>query len=644
MGVCANCEPVLGPASVRREADQVRLRLRARLEADPTLEIRCAEHLGWLRDFAFAAARGRERNPKDLARRLEPLPLEIRETLALRGAEQGCAGAILKHLSLFGLGEQAACEAALLCAAVDPAQALACLEDAPFRETGQRLVVALAALGRQPRFDFEAFKGLETQYLAAEGDAQIQHRYEQACNQRSLQARRHLLAQVPDSLLRRPDCRFALLRASLSADPCGTLDYLGERGQGEPCEGLSPEQRLDLLHLVASEGCGFASGHLGLFGVPEGPAWERQLQAVFQEDLIAGSTILGVCALEGAHRYPFGLERIELVLPRRITSVEALRHLKRGEHPEAPARTFSALEVGEAAALMQEREMTRFLEVLKSDLARGWRRRMGPLKQEIVFGDLGLRIRDILFLLAHALFEEEARFERIHRFVQRNHPLRAGQRAHMVLLANRFFFMEVLGLQPGPLFARGRGGKSAIEGAGDFQIRTFLHLGMSIHLRVGSYLFCNTFIAWSSLLDAFDGDLDAVFQDLSGLLEGVDNLLTLIAPLSGSLEAWVDPLLDALQEEAPEMPDPDRMDSRGAFLNLESRRDLQRHRETLNRYCVQALAWRAGREGVSPGAVLQGLRLPRVRADRLRVVLDASRAEAAAQSKVGSPSRARIPR
>jgi hypothetical protein len=82
------------------------------------------------------------------------------------------------------------------------------------------------------------------------------------------------------------------------------------------------------------------------------------------------------------------------------------------------------------------------------------------------------------------------------------------------------------------------------------------------------------------------------------------------------------PLLDAMVEDAPGLPDPDRDGAPGTPLRLTTRGAMERCRERLNGYCVQALRRCARAGGVSPINVLQGLRLPRARIDRLRSLLD----------------------
>jgi hypothetical protein len=214
--------------------------------------------------------------------------------------------------------------------------------------------VALTALEKGPVLDFAEYKTIETLYTGVDpGGArsafEIQRRYEQARAHRVQQARRHLFALVPEALKVQPSLRFAVLSASLGRDPFGTLDHFRENGVADPFAGLSTDQRLDLLDQVAALGLGLASTHLDLFAIPGEAPWIKRLQGVFRKDMTAGSTILGVYAMEGMHHYPFGLDRIEPALPRRITNADALAHLRRGEPEGVEPREFSTIEVGEAA-------------------------------------------------------------------------------------------------------------------------------------------------------------------------------------------------------------------------------------------------------------------------------------------------------
>jgi hypothetical protein len=612
--------------------DGAKAEARQSLAADPARAGAYAELASLLRELSLADTRRPDPSPKAFARAARDAAPEVRRALALLGSGDGLARGLMKHLALLDLAPGDRMLGALACAQADPEPALAHLE-AAVPDSGQALLVALVALGQQPVLDFAEFKSLETLYLGAAPDdpeaRDLQRRYDQARSRRAQHARKHLLGLVPGSLVAQPDLGADLLYASLERDPFGTLDHLRESGGAGFCAGLSTHHRLTLLERAAEYGLGLASNHLDLFAIPPDPAWVPRLQNILRRDLTAGATILGVHALEGAHHYPFGLGRIEPVLPRRITSAQALARLKQAEPEDAPARNFSSAELGEASERLQEQEVRRFLEGLKSDLGRERRAAMGVRKRTILFGDPDLRIRDILFLLAQAAFEPEEGFEHLYRQVQKSHPMRAGDEERMLVLANRYYYLDRLGLNPGLLYTRiprpQGGARTFIEEAGDFPVRALLNAGMSIHLRVGDALFRSMPVAWSMLAGQFQGRIDAVLQELTGLFEGLDTLLTITAAWSSDLEGWLGPLIAALLEDDPELPgetlfSPDRQPFR-----LATRAILERCRERLNGYCVQALRRGARIKGGSPINVIQGLRLPRSRVDRLRALLDQER-------------------
>jgi hypothetical protein len=347
--------------------------------------------------------------------------------------------------------------------------------------------------------------------------------------------------------------------------------------------------------------------------------------------MTAGSTILGVYAMEGMHHYPFGLDRIEPALTRRITNADALAHLRRGEPEGVEPREFSTIEVGEAADRLQQLEVQRFLGVLKSDIAYYWEASVQERKLDILFADPELKIRDILFLLGQALFEPEESFETIFRLVQRNHPLRASNIPHILVLANRYYYLDVLGLNPGLLFTRSAhasgGAWTPIEEAGAFGVRTLLHVGTAIHLQVGDELFRAAPVAWRILLGQYDGKVDAVIQDLTFLLDGFDSLLAIMGSMRPDLRGWVGPLVDALAEDAADLPPTDASGPPKGVLRLTTRATLDRCRERLNQFCLMAL-WRCAEAAqVSPINVLQNLRLPRTKTDKLRALLEQGRQE-----------------
>ena len=613
--------------------DEARVQARRRLAADPAQAGHYGELVGRLRELCIFDPRQGEPSAKAFAKAARAAAAETRSALALLGPGDGLARGIMKHMALLDLGPEERYLAALACAQADAEQTLTHLEAAGLPDPERVLDVALLALGQQPVLDFAEFKTLETLYQSVEPGApdarEVQRRYEQARGRRAQHAHRHLLALVPEPLRADPAMRQALLGASLARDPFGTLDHLRQAAGGEPFAGLSPQQRLGLLERVADFGLGLASTHLDLFAIPPGPVWHPRLQRILRQDLTAGSTILGVHALEGIQHYPFGLGHLEPVLPRRITSAEALAYLRKGEEESAKPRAFTSAEMGAASDRLQQLEVQRFLEGLKSDIGREWKACVGDRKLGILFADPGLKIRNILFLLGQALFEPEEGFETIYRSVQKSHPMSAGDLPRILLLANRYYFLDQLGLNPGLLFNRGPrpagGARTFIEEAGDYPVRAFLHTGMSIHLRVGGALFRSAPIAWSILAGQYEGRIDTVLQELTFLFDGFDTLFTIAAADSTDLEGWLGPLIAALQEDAAELPEETLFTPSQPPLRLTTRAAIDRCRERLNHYCLQALQRSARAAGVSPVNIIQGLHLPRARIDKLRTMLDQER-------------------
>jgi hypothetical protein len=148
---------------------------------------------------------------------------------------------------------------------------------------------------------------------------------------------------------------------------------------------------------------------------------------------------------------------------------------------------------------------------------------------------------------------------------------------------------------------------------------------MSIHLRVGDTFFRATPIAWNILLGQFDGRIDAVLQELAALFDGFDTLLTIAGASRPDLRGWVGPLLGAMASDSDELPDLALEGPPAAPLRLTTRTAMERCRERLNAYCLQALRRCAQAAGVSPLNIIQTLRLPRAKTDRLRTLLDQSK-------------------
>jgi len=609
--------------------------IRERLK-DPDLANAYAELQGKLRALCLFDPRQGEPNPKAFAKAARAASDEARRALALQGATDGVAKGVMRHLPLLELPGEDRLHAAILCAAADPEATLANLAQAGLETEAHPCWVAIAALRQQPVFDFEAYKTLETHHLSNDtGNTDLHRRYEQARSHLSQHARKHLLTLVPKPLFQQPEARFAMFHTCLARDPFGTLEHWRQAEITDPCTDLDIEQRFVLLERVAAFGLGLASTHLDLFNIPQDEAWTDRLRAVFRADLTAGFSLFGVYALEGIQNYPFGLGRIEPVLPRRITNSEAAESLKRGLAPGEKVRVYTPAEISDTAAQLQEREVRRFLEVMKSDMARQWKACMQDRKLDLLFADPELKIRNVLFLIAHALFESEDTFERIFRTVQKGHPLFASDTARILLLANRYYFLELLGLNPGLLFNRAPRGTSGagttlMEEASDYPVRSLLNVGMSIHLRIGDTLFRSTPIAWNIMLAQYEGRIDLALQDIAFLFEGFDTLLTIVSGLDlPDLRAWTNRLTDALVDDDAEMPlaagsaDPPR-----SPLRLTTRGAIERYRESLNRYCVQALRRSAEAAGVSPTNIIQGLRLPRNKTDKLRALLEQRRGAA----------------
>jgi hypothetical protein len=204
----------------------------------------------------------------------------------------------------------------------------------------------------------------------------------------------------------------------------------------------------------------------------------------------------------------------------------------------------------------------------------------------------------------------------------------ASNTPRILLLANRFYFMNVLGLNPGLLFSRttrGGGARTLIEDASDYPVRSLLQAGMSIHLRVGDALFRLAPIAWNILLGQCEGRIDQAVQEIATLVEGFDTLLSIASPVVEDLTDWTSHLVRAMAEDTAEVPWGSTWDPFPVTLRLTTLKALERYRETVNRYCLQALHWSARAAGVSPVNVIQGLRMPRSKTDKLRALLDQER-------------------
>jgi hypothetical protein len=426
-----------------------------------------------------------------------------------------------------------------------------------------------------------------------------------------------------------------LIKAGLERDAFGTLEALKEAVSLENIkstttnllDGLSAEEKLDLLEAIAGLGMGLASSYLDIFEIPDDPDYYPKLYEIFKTDITAGHSLFGAYALDGAHHYPFGLERIEIILPRRISSAEALDYLRRGEiDPTKPPRAYTRAEVAEAASMLRERDVRRFLESLRDEIARQWKLFIPDQKKNVIFGDLELKVRDILFLLAYSFFEEEEKFENIVGMIHKTHPIYSNSPGKINTLANRYYFLDLIGFNVEYLFTRTRQPSgsfgSLMEELSDYQARNFLHLGMSIYLRVGDILFKDLPIAWNMLIGQCDGKIDAAFNDLIQLFDSFDNLLTIIDPLIKDLPTWLESaLLDALSQDAPGLPQRAPKAAKQAQLRITTRSMVAKAIDTLNRYCLEALHIRAKQANTAPINIVQQLKLPRNKTDKLLVLL-----------------------
>ena len=631
MGVATACRLWESLDLALERAEQARLAMGERLAADRALAGSYADLVGRLRELSLDSRR-LEPNPKEFLRGVRSASPEARLALALRGPRDGVARGVAQYLGALELDPEPRLLAALSCAREAPEKTLESLAEA-LASDEERLLVVLAAVKQQRALDYEELRTIETHYLGldsshARSAFEAQRRYEQARVRRSQHVRGHLFGLVPAGLKADPEALTAILAAFLSQDPFGTLDHLRESGAGALLE-LPCEERLTLLERVAESGMGLASTHLDLFAIPADPALTPRLQQVLLRDMTAGSSLFGVYALEGIHHYPFDLGRIEPVLPRRISSAEALAQLKRSEYEGVESRGFSASEVADMAAHLQELEVGRFLAGLRSDIARNWRSCIQDRKLEILFADPGLKVRNILFLLGRALFEPEQAFETIYRNVQMSHPMMASDTPRILMLANRYYFLDVLGLNPGLLFSRnqrnGGGARTLIQDAGDYPVRNLLQMGMMIHLRIGDALFRCAPIAWNILLGQCDGQIDGVLQEITSLFEAFDTLLTIATPLVEDPRHWAGHVVAAVVDGVPGLPGDYAPEPSPVVLRLTTLSALDRYRETLQGYAIQALRRSAQAAGVTPVTLIQGLRLPRARTDKLRVWLEQSR-------------------
>ena len=587
-----------------------------------------------------------EYSRKDFVRTVGSLAMESRQAMAFRGPSDGIGKIIMKNLPHLGLSREDNLYSALLCVLEDAEQSFPNLPDAKLPSDDQ-LLVALCAMQTNPILDYEEYKTLEVVYQNANPDdpneaREAQRRFEQARGRRSQHTKKHLLKHIPEDIKNRTEFYKVILRVAFKRDPFGALDVLREDTSGNSLNELSNEDKLELLDVIAGCGMGLASINLDIFNITNKNSHEIefQLQDIFKKDVTSGSNLIGVYAFEGMHNYPFNIERIEPVLPRRVSSAAALDFLKRSEiesnnepilnQTEKKVRTYTNNEIAETVTLLQEREITRFLEFLKWEIARKWKSRVGEKKRDILFADFSLKVRNILFLITYGLFEEEQIFENIYFFVQKSHPAFVEDTQKNLLLANRYYFLDILGLNPGLLFnripRRNDVFGTLIQEVSDFQIRKLLHLGMSIYIKTNDAILRNMPIAWNMLLGQCDGRIDQVFQEVGLLFDAIDTLLVILEPTMPDLVGWSGGLLDALRENAPELPEGYYIAPPKDVFRITTRTIISNALDALNDYSVKALYQRAKDEGVTPLNIIQVLRIDRLKSDKLRTLFHASSA------------------
>jgi hypothetical protein len=608
------------------------IRCREALAADPQTRERYDLLVAKLRGMNTSDPARVKALPKELTKFLNPIPYDLKHHLAVGGASEGLARLVIGHLALFGLQEEHRFETMLICAKEEPERTMTSLAESPLSPE-QLLPVLRILFSQQPVLDFEDYKKTEILYQSRDAEVpaagDVVRRHEQFRGMRSQHLRRHLLGLLPKPLRDEASISGLALAMLLDRDPFGTLEFLREEKLPDPLEGLPLAGRMAILERVAARGLGLASSYLNLFGVTDDPELHPFLKRVFCADLTAGSSIFGAFALEGAQHYPFGLHRIEPVLPRRISSAEAQAYLAKDDQESVMPKTYRPAEIDKALEVLQDRQVLRFLETLKADLGHHWKVWYPAPKRETIFGDPELKIRNILYLVAHGTFKDSDYFEKLWNQLSEQFPKAAADPLQLDLarLANRYFFLDLLGLNPGLLYAAPQKGsvrKALIEEVSDYQIRSFLHAGMSIHLRVGERFFKAMPIAWNMLVNQYEGP-GQVMQELTFLLETFDTLLTLSEGAVKDMAGWLDSLMDALSQGEVRMPDPQFPGPLKAPLRLTTKAAIERDRELLNGYCLQMLHANRARLGLSSTTIIQNLRMPRSRTDRLFALLEGER-------------------
>jgi hypothetical protein len=593
-----------------------------------------------LREISMFDPRKGEASPKEFAKAASSSSLEARQAVAFRGPSDGVAKALMKNIPSLQLSHEDNLLSAILCILEDLDQTFPSLPNVKLPPESE-LLAMLAALKNHPVINFEEFKVQEVMYQTASTQdpremAEIKRRFEQVRGKKTQHIRKHAVNYIPEDIKQQPHLLFLLLHAALERDVFGTLEAIKESAStgdalkataGNLLDRIAPEEKLELLEIPANAGMGLASGYLCFFKIPNEPEWNEKLQNILKRDVTAGHSLFGAFAFEGVQNYPFELERIEINLPRRISNAEATEYLKRNEDDDNP-KAHSSNEIAETAAVLQERDVKRFVENLKADIGRNWKSCVQDQKRSIIFGDMDLKVRDILFLVAHGLFEPEEKFEKIIETVQKSHPvLTATDPPKTYILANRYYFLDLIGLSVDFLFNRAHKASGAlgtqIEDVSDYYARNLLHLGMSIYIRVGDVIFKGMPIAWNMLVGQCDGKVDNAFQEVGHLFDSFDTLLTIIAPAMEEMQSWADSaLLDALSQDSPSLPlvIPDA--PKKTQLRVTTRATIAKAKDALNRYCLDALYFRAKEASATPISIIQTLKMPRGKTDKLRLLLN----------------------
>jgi hypothetical protein len=145
---------------------------------------------------------------------------------------------------------------------------------------------------------------------------------------------------------------------------------------------------------------------------------------------------------------------------------------------------------------------------------------------------------------------------------------------------------------------------------------------MSIYIRVGDVIFKGMPIAWNMLVGQCEGKVDNAFQEVGHLFDSFDTLLTIIAPAMENLSTWADTaLLDAVSQDSPSLPFQIPDDPNKTQLRVTTLATIAKAREALNRYCLDALYFRAKAASATPISIIQTLKIPRGKTDKIRLLL-----------------------